>query len=144
MDELGPVLGGGVVQQLVAGHDSVKLSAHVAAGRGRHGQAGGQAGGGEDIAGSVCGSDCCWAGQPEPAVGQLVPSPGRKQLHCADWDSASWQMSQQQHCPCSTTCGGEIIFIFHKAPPSLVSLIWRDEIIEYDLPDHRLLYSHTS
>ena len=79
VDELGPVLGGGVVQQLVAGHDSVKLSAHVAAGRGRHGQAGGhcgQAGGGEDIAGSVCGSDCCWAGQPEPAVGQLVPSPG--------------------------------------------------------------------
>ena len=79
VDELGPVLGGGVVQQLVAGHDSVQLSAHVAAGRGRHGQAGGhcgQAGGGEDIAGSVCGSDCCWAGQPEPAVGQLVPSPG--------------------------------------------------------------------
>ena len=72
VDELGPVLGGGVVQQLVAGHDSVQLSAHVAAGRGRHGQAGG----GEDIAGSVCGSDCCWAGQPEPAVGQLVPSPG--------------------------------------------------------------------
>ena len=79
MHELGPVLGGGVVQQLVAGHRGVQLRAHVAAGRGRHGQGGGHAGGGGDIAGQCVGQTA--AGPVSRASsGSARAQPGRKQL----------------------------------------------------------------